>query len=244
MKIISTVPSITELLHYLNLEEEVVGITKFCVHPDKWFRNKQRIGGTKTLDIGCIEKLQPDLIIANKEENTKEQIELLSRNFEVLLTDIKTSDDALNMVTEIGRKTNRLDQAKNLRTQLAEIYENIERHPTGIRCAYLIWNQPMMTVGNDTYIHHMINKMGMVNVFSDKTRYPETNLNQIIELNTDVLLLSSEPFPFKQKHINEFKTALDNTKCLLVNGEIFSWYGSRLLHVQSETKQMLDSIYS
>ena len=244
MRIISTVPSITELLHDLNLEDEVVGITKFCVHPEKWFRNKPRIGGTKTLNIEGIKKLQPDLIIANKEENTKEQIELLSDNFKVLLTDIKTSDDALEMIRQIGIETNRIEQAKYLRTQLADIYDNISYQPKGIRCAYLIWNQPMMTVGNDTYIHHMINKMGMVNVFSDKTRYPETNLNQIIELDTDVLLLSSEPFPFKQKHINEFKTALDNTKCLLVNGEIFSWYGSRLLHVQSETKQMLDSIYS
>ena len=117
-RIISLVPSLTELLSDLSLDEEVVGITKFCVHPERWFKSKTRIGGTKDINTEIIHELSPDLIIANKEENVKEQIEELSGAYTVLLTDINDLDTAISGILQIGKLTNRIDKSEKLATAI------------------------------------------------------------------------------------------------------------------------------
>ena len=227
-KIISLVPSQTELLHYLGLENEVIGITKFCVHPEKWFRAKTRIGGTKTVNIGLIKKLQPDLIIANKEENIKEQVEILAKDFAVWVTNVNNLEEAFNMISDIGELTNTVNKAQQLIVNIKEEFSKLPIAINPIRACYLIWQKPYMTVGNDTFIHNMMQLCGLQNIFKDKIRYPEITLEEIKNGKCQLLILSSEPYPFKNKHILEIQQHLPETKIVLANGEMFSWYGSRV----------------
>ncbi len=225
-RIVSLVPSQTELLHHLGLDNEVVGITKFCVHPNEWFKTKTRIGGTKNVNLEAIKALQPDLIIANKEENIKEQIETLEAIAPVWVSDINNLEDALKMIDAVGKLTNTSVKAQNLRT---EIQIRFKTPNYKLKTAYLIWRKPYMTVGGDTYISNMLQHAGFENVFTNERRYPIVTLQQIAATNCDVILLSSEPYPFKQVHIDEIKAVMPNVKMLLVDGEMFSWYGNRLL---------------
>jgi ABC-type Fe3+-hydroxamate transport system substrate-binding protein len=209
--------------------DEVVGITKFCVHPTEWFRNKKRVGGTKQLNIDSIHHLQPDLIIANKEENLKEQVEELASRYPVWISNINNLEDAYTMMNQIGLITGRQEAAEKLITDIKSNFSHLPTQPIQPRTAYLIWQKPYMTIGNDTFIHTMLQAAGFKNIFSDKTRYPEITITDLQNAHCELLILSSEPFPFKQKHIDELQPLLPNTKILLADGEIFSWYGSRLL---------------
>jgi ABC-type Fe3+-hydroxamate transport system substrate-binding protein len=225
-RIISLVPSITELLHHLALEEEVIGITKFCIHPTEWYHNKKRVGGTKNIDIELIIDLQPDLIICSKEENIKEQIDNLAEKSTVLLTDVKNYEDALQMIMDIGLITNRQIEATALVNSIAEQFSHniIEKR----NALYLIWKDPYMTIGGDTFINSMMQKAGFTNLYQSSLRYPTLSLEEMINLNPSIILLSSEPYPFKEKHVNELLAVLPSCKIILVDGEMFSWYGSRM----------------
>jgi ABC-type Fe3+-hydroxamate transport system substrate-binding protein len=227
-RIVSVVPSQTELLHYLGLEDEVVGITKFCVHPDSWFRNKTRIGGTKKLNIEKIRELQPDLIIANKEENEREQIEELAKEFPVWISDIQNIPQALQMIQVTGQLTDKEAKANELVDEIVMGFTNLQKATTPKRVAYFIWYNPWMSVGGDTFISNIIQTIGWHNVLQHESRYPEVNLEQLKELNPELVLLSSEPFPFKEKHMDEIKAILPDAEVKLVDGEMFSWYGSRM----------------
>lgn len=237
-RIISLVPSQTELLSDLGLDQEVVGITKFCVHPNEWFRNKQRIGGTKDIKLDLIKDLQPDLIIANKEENLKEQIEELRTFFPVWTSDIQNLNDALEMIRQIGIITERSDRAEKIADDIRIGFEKMlpEQHP--IRTAYLIWRNPFMAAGGDTFINHIMNRSALKNVFDHLLRYPEITIEELRNSNCELLLLSSEPYPFKEKHIDELQSQLPATKIILVDGEMFSWYGSRLLKTPAYLQQL------
>lgn len=227
-RIISLVPSQTELLHYFGLEIETIGITKFCLHPDQWYRNKIRVGGTKTIDIQKITKLYPDLIIANKEENVQNQIEELATRFPVWVTDVNNLGEAKQMMVDIGQLTNKQEEARLLVQDIEHCFSSLNHLPP-IPACYLIWKDPYMTVGSNTFINAMMERAGFQNVFSEKTRYPELNLDDIRTANPDLVLLSSEPYPFMQKHIEQMQLKLPGIKLMLVDGEMFSWYGSRLL---------------
>ncbi|HUC79299.1 MAG TPA: helical backbone metal receptor [Flavisolibacter sp.] len=241
-RIVSLVPSQTELLYDLGLENEVIGITKFCVHPSHWFRNKQRIGGTKNVAIEKVLSLQPDLVIANKEENVKEQIDLLAAQVPVWISDINNLQQALEMTTAVGDLTGKIEEAKQITQKIEAGFVQLQQHQKKLRTAYLIWKDPYMTVGNDTFIHDMLSRNGFENVFGQQQRYPVITMNDLKEQNCQMLLLSSEPYPFQQKHLTELQQQLPETKIILADGEMFSWYGSRLIqsagYFQSLQKQI------
>jgi ABC-type Fe3+-hydroxamate transport system substrate-binding protein len=228
-RIISVVPSQTELLYDLGLTDEVIGITKFCIHPEAWFRDKTRIGGTKKLRIEEIIKLNPDLIIANKEENEQDQIEELAKHFPVWISDIHTIPQALQMIQVVGQLTNREVKANEMVEEVVKGFTDITKAKKQKRVAYMIWYNPWMSVGTDTFISNVIQTMGWQNVLQDKSRYPELTLEELKAYDPELVLLSSEPFPFKEKHIEEVKQALPNAEVMLVDGEMFSWYGSRMV---------------
>ena len=228
-RIISLVPSQTELLHYLGLENEVIGITKFCVHPDDWFRHKTRIGGTKNINIEAIKALKPDLIIANKEENIKEQIDDLQGIAPVWVSDVNSFEDAFQMIEAIGFLTGKNEKANNLLETIKLRFNQLLTQKSQLTACYLIWQEPYMTIGGDTFISSMMGFCGFKNVFQNANRYPEITLQELTSLNCQIVLLSSEPYPFKQKHIDEIQAILPDTKIILVDGEMFSWYGNRLL---------------
>jgi ABC-type Fe3+-hydroxamate transport system substrate-binding protein len=229
-RIISLVPSQTELLFDLGLEEEVVGITKFCVHPEAWFRSKTRVGGTKEIHFDRIKALQADLIIGNKEENTKEMIEALEKDYPVWMSDIYNLQDAFEMMLQIGAITNTFEKAKQIQNQLQSNFEQLSNSKaTAPKVAYFIWQKPMMIAAKNTFIDEMLKAAGYQNAFPHLERYPEISEAELQEAKPDLIFLSSEPFPFKEKHIKSYQKFCPKAKVLIVNGELFSWYGSRLL---------------
>lgn len=244
-RIISLVPSQTELLFDLGLEDETVGITKFCVHPEEWFRNKTRVGGTKTINIEKIAALQPDLIIANKEENVQEQVEALSGIAPVWVSDIHNLEGALHMIHTIGKLTGRYEKAEIITKLIQHRFDQLDTAAQKKRnTLYLIWRKPWMSIGSDTFIHHMMSRAGMENVCKDLTRYPELTDEDIVKLHPELVLLSSEPYPFKEQHIAALQQLLPHAKIILADGEMFSWYGSRLLHTPAYLAALLQSLPS
>jgi ABC-type Fe3+-hydroxamate transport system substrate-binding protein len=229
-RIISLVPSQTELLYDLGLRDEVIGITKFCIHPDEWFRRKQRVGGTKNLKIDLIKSLNPDLILANKEENLKEEIEILQNDFNVYVSDISTINEALQMIEDIGKlvhcQQKSIEIVNGIKAEM--MTQSRFEKKDKIDALYLIWQNPYMVAGNNTFIHDMMLEAGFNNLVK-QNRYPMMTLEEIKSINPTVIMLSSEPFPFADKHIIEWQMQLPNTKIILVDGELFSWYGSRML---------------
>lgn len=228
-RIVSLVPSQTELLYDLGLEEEVVGITKFCVHPTDWFQRKKRVGGTKTVSLEKVAALQPDLLIGNKEENDREQIEVLAQQYPVWMSDILTLADACAMIRAVGLLTGREARAQALARKIEFDFERLRSMPLARpRVAYFIWRKPYLVAAAHTFIDAMLRAAGFDNVFSELDRYPEIRLEELAARQPDILLLSSEPFPFADKHIGPFLEVCPQAQVLIVDGELFSWYGSRL----------------
>ena len=222
-RIVSLVPSQTELLFDLGLNDEVVGITKFCIYPTHWFQSKKRIGGTKQLNISAIRELQPDLIIGNKEENTKEDILALKEIAPVWMSDIYTVEEALDMLNQVGELVGKKEVAENLVGEIVSGMNSIncKKSPTFL---YFIWKNPDYLAGQQTFIHSMLEQFGWRN-FCQSERYPEYQ-DEIGE--PDYVLLSSEPYPFKNEHVSEFEKRFPKAKVRLIDGEMCSWYGSRM----------------
>lgn len=237
-RIISLVPSLTEYLHSLGLNEQVLGLTKFCVHPEGWKKEKTIVGGTKNLRLQTIRSLNPDLIIANKEENEKNQVLELARDFPVYLSVIGNFEEAINELTIIAHCCNRMPEGKMVVSQILNQKKSYQIPERSERAVYLIWKNPWMTVGGDTFIHHMMSMAGFTNVFADQKRYPSLEIEELKELDPEYILLSSEPFPFKMDHVRELKKELPNSRVWLVDGELFSWYGSRLIKSFSYFKKL------
>jgi ABC-type Fe3+-hydroxamate transport system substrate-binding protein len=230
-RIISLVPSQTEFLYDLGLHEETVGITRFCVHPPHWKKEKVNIGGTKDLRMDRIHALKPDLIIANKEENNKVQVEELAEQYPVWVTNVQDCSTALDMMKDLGILTNRVEASNRICQEIQiTFYELNAKQFKTVRTAYLIWRNPWMSIGKDTYINDMMRRAGLDNVFGDKTRYPSFEWQTLQDLAPELVMLSSEPYPFRELDIDFLQQSLPDSKVVLVDGEAFSWYGSRMLH--------------
>lgn len=252
-RIVSLVPSQTELLYELGLDEAVAGITKFCVRPACWFKNKIKAGGTKNVNIDIVNQLQPDLIIANKEENVKEQIEELKQNYPVWVSDVNTLETALQMIISIGEITRTYNKANlmvrriesgfsHIPSRLSTVNSLVSQAGSKLSTAYLIWRNPYMAAGGDTFIHAMMELCGFQNIYSAIGRYPILYISDLQTADCQLLLLSSEPYPFKQTHLDELQQQLPNTKIHLVDGEMFSWYGSRLLYAPAYFESLWQQI--
>jgi len=226
-RIISLVPSQTELLHDIGLEEEVVGITKFCIFPERWFHTKNRVGGPKKLDIEKIKALQPDLILANKEENIESEINELKQFVPVWVSDIETLQQANEMILTVGEMVGKSAESQKIVREIEANFSQL-KHKNKWTCLYFLWKDPYMVAGNDTFITEMIRYCGGINL-QQANRYPVWEFPEDVE--PDVVLLSSEPYPFEQKHVAFFQEKYPNSKIILVEGEFFCWYGSRLRNV-------------
>jgi ABC-type Fe3+-hydroxamate transport system substrate-binding protein len=237
-RIISLVPSQTELLYDLGLDAEVIGITKFCVHPRQWFNTKARVGGTKTVNIEKVKALKPDLIIANKEENVAEQVAELSAIAPVWTSDISNLEQATGMINSIGEMLGRSAEAEQINSDIRSGFQQltiIDQRNT----AYLVWKDPYMTVGGDTFINDMMRRCGMLNAFALRDRYPEVGIHELIGAGCRLVILSSEPYPFKQQHVAEIQALMPGVKVIPADGEMFSWYGSRLRNAPGYLNRLL-----
>ncbi|MDN3548091.1 ABC transporter substrate-binding protein [Mucilaginibacter aquaedulcis] len=240
-RIVSIVPSQTELLFYLGLDSEIVGITKFCIHPADKFKSVTKVGGTKQLNIDQIRALQPDLVIANKEENDQCQVEELMDICPVWISDIHNLGDALEMIRSVGSITGLDTMAHTLISDITAAFNNLVSSHLNLRVAYFIWRKPYMVAGADTFICNMLQKIGLVNVFK-ANRYLQITPTELVEANPDVIFLSSEPYPFKQIHAEELKALLPQARIVLVDGELFSWYGSRLLQAPAYFSELINNL--
>jgi ABC-type Fe3+-hydroxamate transport system substrate-binding protein len=229
--IVSLVPSITEFLYHIGLGDKITGRTVFCTEPKDLVINAKNIGGTKKVRYADIELLNPDIIICNKEENSEEIVDTLSQKHCTWVSNIKTLDDAYKMMLDLGKLFNKTSDTRLLVEEIKNSFENSKIYKQ-YTCLYLIWRKPYMSVGNDTFIHHLMSKAGFYNILRGETRYPELEAEQIAELRPEVVFLSSEPYPFSEKHIEEIKNILPASKIIMVDGDLFSWYGSRLRYSQ------------
>ena len=244
-RIVSLVPSQTELLHDLGLEESIVGITKFDIHPAHYLKTKTIVGGTKQVHFDKIKALKPDIILCNKEENTKEMVLELEKIAPVHISDIFTFDDVFELFKQYGALFDIVDKAEvfsqQLNNELTSFQAFISNRPIQ-RVAYFIWKKPWMVAGGNNIINHLLGINKFDNCFSDTPRYPEIQLEELSNQNLDILLLSSEPYPFADKHIQELKVLLPEVKIVLVDGEYFSWYGTRLIKAFSYYKELHNSL--
>ena len=227
-RIISLVPSQTELHFDLGLDEEVSGVTKFCIHPGHWRKSKAIVGGTKKFRFDVIDEVKPDLILGNKEENYKEGIAILEAKYSIWMSDINKLTDAFEMMRSIGTLVNKALEAEYMVQTINSSLNTLSKKNRG-SALYLIWRDPYMCAGRSTFINEMMTYAGFENVLPEKSRYPEVSIQEIIHLQPETVLLSSEPYPFNKKHQLELSSLLPDTKIRLIDGEIFSWYGSRLL---------------
>jgi ABC-type Fe3+-hydroxamate transport system substrate-binding protein len=237
-RIVSLVPSQTELLYDLGLNDEVVGITKFCIYPDSWFHSKTRVGGTKQVNIAKVRELKPDLIIGNKEENTKEDIAELEKVAPVWMSDIYTIDDALEMILQVGELTGTIAPAEKIISDIRFAFSDLKKPKGKFSVLYFIWKDPYFAVGKNTFIDDMIKTCGLVNLCTHD-RYPEWELSN---LQPDFVFLSTEPYPFKEEHIDEVQKNFPTAKILLVDGEMFSWYGSRMRLAPNYFNELISQI--
>jgi ABC-type Fe3+-hydroxamate transport system substrate-binding protein len=231
-RIVSVVPSQTSLLFYLGLGDRIVGRTKFCIHPRDKVLSCSVVGGTKNLRLSAIQALQPDLILANKEENDRQQIEALAINYPVWVSDIATLEAAMDMIRSVGQMTQTETLSEELMQAIAKERKVWQQRPahSPLRAAYLIWQDPLMVTAGTTFIDTLLQEAGFVNVFGHLERYPQISPEQLSASQPDVVLLSSEPYPFREKHIPAFQTLLPSSRILIADGELFSWYGNHLLH--------------
>lgn len=239
-RIISLVPSQTELLAHLGLEQEVVGITKFCVHPERWYRSKPKVGGTKQLRMEVVERLKPDLIIGNKEENEKSMIEALSQRYPVWMSDIRSINDALDMIGRVGSLVNKQEEAESLKKAITGRWHTVRDIAAALpfrRVLYLIWRKPYMAAGKSTFIDEVLRFLGFENMCTQE-RYPLVEFP--VHTASAWVFLSSEPYPFKEKHIEEIQQLYPKAKVLVVDGEMFSWYGSRMLQAPTYFECLLE----
>lgn len=239
-RIISLVPSQTEFLFDIGLDAEIVGITRFCIHPKDKVAGIAKIGGTKQFNFEQIKQLQPDLIIGNKEENYKDGIEELQRRYPVWMSDIYTLDDSLAMMQQLSILLSKEAEGKALTERIANDFKAIESNaPSTLpSAAYFIWRKPYMVAANNTFINEMLHRFGVRNVFEGVERYPEIATEQLAALKPDYIFLSSEPYSFRPVHIEEFQSFCPTAKVLLVDGEMFSWYGSRLQYAPAYFKHL------
>lgn len=240
-RIISLVPSITEYLFDLGLNERIVGVTKFCVHPKNMLNEKEIIGGTKQQHLDKIKELQPDLIIASKEENVKQYVEKLIKICPVYVSDVNDFDSAIHMMNDIGELTSESEKAEKLIHNINQQFDAIKKPTSPIKAAYCIWKNPWMWAGTDTFISKMLAYSGFKNIIA-KNRYPEIEISEIVKANPDYIFLSSEPFPFQEKHIEELKAEFPNANFIIVDGEMFSWYGSRMIKAPQYFNSLLDQL--
>ena len=231
-RIVSLVPSQTELLVDLGLEYTLVGITKFCVHPKHLRHERMIVGGTKQVHFDKIIALNPDIILCNKEENTKEMIAELEQIAPVHISNVGNLKDALQLISMYGHLFSAVKNANHLIKEIDKVHRDFKSFVSEkprLKVAYFIWKDPWMVAGNNTFINAMLGINNFKNTFRATSRYPKIKLDNLQKNPPEVLLLSSEPFPFKKKHIELLSSKFPKSKILLVDGEMFSWYGSRLL---------------
>lgn len=232
-KIVSLVPSISELIYDLNVESKLVGVTKFCVHPKYFQIEKTVVGGVQEFDIEKIKALKPDVVFASKDENFEEEILELQKYVPVYVTDVKSVDEAKQMIEDFGVLLNCRNDASKILMKIEMQLQDLEKVTGDLlfrSAAYFVWNEPWVAAGKDTFVDSMLKLIKVNNVFSNlKERYPMVTGANIHIANPDMIMLPSEPFYFQDQQAMEISAHTHDAATFFVDGQMFSWYGSRLV---------------
>lgn len=247
-RIVCLVPSQTELLVDMGLKNALVGITKFCVHPESLRKEKKVVGGTKQVHYDKIRELNPDIILCNKEENTEEMVLELEKIAPVHVSEVKNIREALELIGQYGEifnvETRASEVQRDITQELTDFQQFIQKQRAR-KVAYLIWKKPWMAAGGDTFIDHLLELNHFKNIYrNEKSRYPEIEIDSLKEKDPELVLLSTEPFPFKNKHKEALQANLPEQKVNIVDGEYFSWYGSRLINAFKYFKELHLSLHN
>ena len=249
-RIVSLIPSITEILFAIGAGDRVVGCTIYCSQPPEGVATKVRVGGEKNPKLELIRDLGADLVIANVEENVREHVETLRAwGIPVHVTYPRTVADGIRLVGELGALLEAGPRARELEAELQARYDLVRaaaagRRPRRVFCP--IWRRPYMTINRDTYIHDMLAVAGGENVFADRTkRYPEITLDEVATSGAEVILLPDEPYRFRRAHQADFAPYADlpavrDGRIHLVDGKLLSWYGPRI----AEALQVLPPLFA
>ena len=238
-RIISLVPSLTELLFDLDLDQEIIGVTRYCISPPEKVTRRVKVGGIHQLDFQLIASLQPDLIIANKEENDRREVLHLQEQYPVYVSDINSLPNALEMITDLGKLVDRNEKAGQIISEIEGGFHLINPKKLST-VVYLIWNNPYRAAGGNTFINDLLQRCGFINIFEKLERYPQISTEMVGQ--AQVILLSSEPYPFSEQDVEQFSNQFPASQVFLVDGTLFSWYGSRLRHTASYINQLLDKL--
>ena len=237
-RIVSLCPGITETLYALQLEDEIVGRTRYCIYPKDNVKNVPAVAGTKDIKMDAIHEVKPDLIIVEKEENTEDIVKILEKHYPVFVAEVQSIEDAYRMIHDLGNVTDRESEANRLRKKIQDQFRLLPQ-VNGKRAAYVIWKKPYMVVGKDTYIQTVLEEMGFINPFTAfEGRYPAVTSEDFRNANLDYVLLASEPYPFKEKHLAEFLEMMPTVQPINVDGEMF-WYGPKMLEAVQYFKKLL-----
>ncbi len=224
-KVVSLVPSLTETIAFFGGASSLAGVTRFCKYPEGIREKTAVVGGPKNFDVEKILSLEPDVVVAVKEENDKARILQLAEQVPVILFDVRHFDDALEMIKTLGTLLGTENRASQKVFEIKHSFETLTGINQRPKCFYLIWKKPWMAAGKATFINEMLQRAGFENIAEG--RYPEISEKDF--LRAEVVLLSSEPFPFNEKHQRELQQRFPDLKVILVDGEMFSWYGIRIL---------------
>lgn len=247
-RIVSIVPSQTELLFDLGLDETILAITRYGVHPEAKVQGRTLIGGTKNPDLAKIRALQPDLIIGNKEENRQEDIEALQKEFPVWVSDVNNLTDATAMIRSVGIMVGKETSAEWIANRIEKRFAELATGAMPVlpskrpKVAYLIWRKPWMVAGAGTFIDNMLHHAGFSNVFAAQARYPAPTEEDLKNTHPDWVFLASEPYPFNEASKAEIQALWPDCQIKLVDGELFSWYGSRLLRMPDYLRGLHDEM--
>ncbi|MES2317651.1 MAG: helical backbone metal receptor [Pseudomonadota bacterium] len=230
-RIVSLVPSITELLCELGLAPQLVGRTGFCIHPAELVQAIPKIGGTKDVNIEKIRKLAPTHLIVNIDENEKPTVETLAAFVpHVVVTHPMGPRDNLPLARLLGGIFGADARAEAWCAQFEQAYARLEATPKGPTATvlYCIWQDPWMAVSDDTYIARMLAQIGWRTPQLGTARYPAFSWSEAVVAGIDGVVLSSEPYRFTQAHADALEQQIGKP-VHLVDGEMMSWYGSRSL---------------
>jgi ABC-type Fe3+-hydroxamate transport system substrate-binding protein len=230
-RIVSLVPSITELVCELGLADQLVGRTGFCIHPEAVLKRIPKVGGTKSVNLNKIRALAPTHVIVNVDENKKETADALAAFVPNLIVTHPLSPlDNLALYRQIGLAFGKVREAEALCSRFEIAFQETEKQAFHQRqILYLIWKDPWMTVSHDTYVSRTLALFGLHTLpESSDARYPEISLKEAWLQDVESVLLSSEPYRFQQKHLDEISSALGKP-ARLIDGEMTSWYGSRAI---------------
>jgi len=249
MRLVSLCPSLTELVFDLGRGDDLVGRTKFCVHPAGRVERVESVGGTKNPKVARIVELAPDLVLLNEEENRREDAEALAAaGVRCHASFPRDVDDTARMVRDVGAALDRRDAAERIASDIERRAARVRESALGappVRYAYLIWRNPWMVAGGDTFVTAMLALPGGVNVFAaHEERYPTVTPEQLAAASPDAVLLSSEPFPFKDKHADELAaaTGIPRARMHFVDGEYLTWHGSRTPGGIDYAERVIDAV--